>query len=85
MTIPAIEIERSPFAFQHGSVGNRYHPYAASEATSATTPRRSRGRPSGRGITRSLLRGRGRVLPQPLGRPGRRRGEGGAAGARALA
>ena len=31
---------------------------AASEATSATTTRRSRGRPSGRGITRILLRGR---------------------------
>ena len=31
---------------------------AASEATPATTPRRSRGQPSGRGITRILLRGR---------------------------
>jgi hypothetical protein len=60
---------------------------AASEARfgddAATLARR--GRPSGRGITRILLRGRPpRVLPQPLGRPGLRRGEGGAAGARAL-
>jgi hypothetical protein len=60
---------------------------AASEATSATTPRRSRGRPSGRRITRLLLR----VRPSSSTASGTtraapwRRKEELAAGARALA